>query len=400
LTAGKIANFAGEKEFDLTAPATDEAKKWDGWGTALKPSWEPILVFRKPLKEKTIAAQVLATGTGGVNIDECRVSTNEALGRNNNARTSGTSYVVQRQQMRIDNSAGKGRWPANILLVHSDGCKIVGTKRVPAPVINRFTDGMKPFGEGAGHSFTSEQTGDTDGMEEIPIYECEDGCPVKMLDEQSGQSKSPATYARSAEGNNKSTGSISLNYGDAGGASRFFGQIQPDAPFFYSGKASRGERNKGLVAKGFELLDLVVMKESISEEEQEKLIAEWPSDLTDPDMPIEKDRVPAKLREFFEPVKSDYNFHPTLKPLALMTWLVKLVTPKAATVLDPFCGSGTTCIAAIDSDCQYLGIEKDPAFHDIATRRIKGLASELAEKAALRKESENFESIYDLPQDD
>jgi len=374
LTAGKIANFSGEKEFDLTVPATEDAKKWDGWGTALKPSWEPILVFRKPIEEKTIAAQVLATGTGGVNIDACRVEHSENLAVDREPHKMDTNN--QGWGFKAVSRGNQGRWPANILLVHSEGCKIVGTKKVSAPVINRFTDGMKPFGEGVGHAFTSEQTGDADGMEEIPIYECEDGCPVKMLDEHSGQSKSP------------------------GGTSRFFGQLQPDAPFFYSGKASRGERNSGLVAKGFEVLDLVIMKESISEEEQEKLIAEWPSELTDPDMPIEKDRVPEKLREFFEPIKADYNYHPTLKPLALMTWLVKLVTPKGATVLDPFCGSGTTCIAAIDSDCQYIGIEKDPAFHDIATRRIKGLASELVEKAALRKESENFESIYDLPQDD
>lgn len=89
-----------------------------------------------------------------------------------------------------------------------------------------------------------------------------------------------------------------------------------------------------------------------------------------------------------------------MKPLALMTWLVKLVAPKGSVVLDPFCGSGTTCIAAIDSDCKYVGIERDPVYHEVATQRIKGLAPELENKAAVRDQQALFDLMSELPQDD
>lgn len=98
-----------------------EAAQWAGWGTALKPAYEPILIARAPLAEKTVAAQVLATGTGAINIDTARIGTEGVdLGRNNNARMDGTSYVVQRQTMRIDNSRGLGRFPANLAHDASD----------------------------------------------------------------------------------------------------------------------------------------------------------------------------------------------------------------------------------------------------------------------------------------
>jgi site-specific DNA-methyltransferase (adenine-specific) len=99
----------------LTAPSTPEAAEWTGWGTALKPAWEPIILARKPLSERTVAANVLRWGTGALNIDACRIEAGAVdLGRNNSARTGGTSYVVQTTTMRVDNSGGLGRWPANV----------------------------------------------------------------------------------------------------------------------------------------------------------------------------------------------------------------------------------------------------------------------------------------------
>ena len=62
----------------LTAPATAEAAQWDGWGTALKPAWEPICLARKPLSEKTVAANVLKWGTGALNINGCRIGVSDA----------------------------------------------------------------------------------------------------------------------------------------------------------------------------------------------------------------------------------------------------------------------------------------------------------------------------------
>ena len=109
----------GRRQLDITAPATPEARQWQGWGTALKPAWEPIILARKPFKQ-SVAANVLAHGTGAINVDGCRVGTEEALGRNNAARTNGTSYVVQREAMRIDNSGGLGRFPANLILSYPE----------------------------------------------------------------------------------------------------------------------------------------------------------------------------------------------------------------------------------------------------------------------------------------
>lgn len=110
---GAVGHVGGE--YYSTAPATPQAQQWEGWGTALKPAWEPIVLARKPLIG-TVAANVLEHGTGAINIDGCRIDSGEEdLGRNNNARSDGTSYVVQKEAMRIDNSTGKGRFPANFI---------------------------------------------------------------------------------------------------------------------------------------------------------------------------------------------------------------------------------------------------------------------------------------------
>jgi site-specific DNA-methyltransferase (adenine-specific) len=145
-------------------------------------------------------------------------------------------------------------------------------------------------------------------------------CPVKMLDEQSGELRTNAgtvTSDMASMGYHGGLGSARQVVADAGGASRFFpsfhGQEPPAAPFMYTSKASRKETT----------LDGVVE-----------------------------------------------NNHPTKKPLALMEWLVKLVCPKGGVVLDPYCGSGTTCVAATLHDMHFTGIEKDEKYHAIACKRV------------------------------
>jgi site-specific DNA-methyltransferase (adenine-specific) len=272
---------------------------------------------------------------------------------------------------------------------------------------------MKPFGEGAGHKFVSTQTGDADGMEEVLIYECEDGCPVKLLDAQSGVSVSTGGRTLNITpskvyGGGKGLGSSATvlpeevrgdpGFGDKGGASRFFGQIQPDAPFLYSAKVSRSERNKGLVAEGFQE-GFVMLREDLSYNEREKLDSEWPEELPDPESVQREDLIPSGLKSFFEPVKPGTNPHPTVKPLALMEWCVRLVTPKGSTVLDPYCGSGTTCMAALGSDCNYIGIEKDPLFHNIATKRIEAMRPDLEQKAERRSQQALVDMMSALDQE-
>lgn len=96
-------------ELRITAPATPEAAQWEGWGTALKPAWEPIVLARKPLGEKSVAANVLAHGTGAVNVDACRVG------------TDGATRKAGDQKFGWDGTgSGAGRWPANIVHDGSD----------------------------------------------------------------------------------------------------------------------------------------------------------------------------------------------------------------------------------------------------------------------------------------
>jgi site-specific DNA-methyltransferase (adenine-specific) len=310
---------------------SEAASQFDGLGTALKPSWEPILVFRKPLSEATVAQNVLKHGTGGLNIDATRIghTTRTNSSSPGKARNTMVKGMVGGVETEVHNH---GRWPANTLMIHSTECEVVGSKRVKAPVINRFDDGMKPFGDGAGHSYTSEPQGDADGMEEIPVYECVEGCPVKALDKQSGF-RAPGWFSGECQKGMGYHGAVttadgskpSSVVGEGGGASRYFGQFEPEAPFFYTAKVSKQEREG------------------------------W--------------------------MKGAKNPHPTMKSLSLMEWLVKLVTPRGGTTLDPYCGTGTTCVAAIQAGCQYVGIEKDPDFHALAEARLKALRTKSGDKA-------------------
>lgn len=121
LTKGTIANFVGTTEFDITAPSTDLAKQWQGWGTALKPSFEPIIVARKPFKG-SLVDNVIEYGVGGINIDECRVGNEE---RFNPSATIGKNGVYNWNTTTNENEEYKGqivngRFPANTILTYDE----------------------------------------------------------------------------------------------------------------------------------------------------------------------------------------------------------------------------------------------------------------------------------------
>jgi DNA modification methylase len=387
----------------LTKSTTEEAKKWDGWGTALKPAWEPVLCFRKPMTEETIAANIARYETGGMNIDASRVkhASPEDFAKHKamvDAIKSRGGSMANSWKNSSDLSGANdvkegGRWPANAVMTHADGCKKVGTQKVDAPVINRFNDGMKPFGGGAGHEYTSVQTGDAEGKEEVAVYECVEGCPVLALDAQSGVLKSVllapqhdggGLERRGPGGFRQGTTGVQKEYGgDSGGASRFFAQFEPEAPFYYSAKASRAERNAVLLrnqpkvkTKDRKKVVFYRLKEGVENEEivlllQEILGEDYDPETTSIEGTILERTLPASLLENFE-IDNEMggNDHPTVKPLALMKFLVRLVTPKGGIVLDPYCGSGTTCLAATEEGMMYTGIEKDEHFHEIAHKRV------------------------------
>lgn len=291
-----------------SVPATPEAQQWDGWGTALKPAWEPIIVARKPFSG-TVAANVLEYGTGALNIDGCRIGTGDALvrpavaRRDNAVYGSGLGVGVQ--------SEPAGRWPANVVLGHSEDCVEVGERTVRATSLSRSSVGVGSGGKsrvyGQAPSVITTGYGDADGTETVPAWECVEGCPVGLLDGQVGPLTSGPPAVRRESGADRSgntgaaygaesrpAGSRMVGYGDTGGASRFF----------YQAKANRSERQFG--------------------------------------MP-----------------EGERNDHPTVKPWAVMEWLVRLVTPPGGVVLDPFCGSGTTGIAAMREGFHFVGCERD-----------------------------------------
>ena len=210
------------RQYDVTSPGSDAAAKWQGWGTALKPSFEPIVVARKPLAG-TVAANVIEHGTGAINIDACRVPAGQddrdkcasvvGLASNRNGATYGEWTGV-----REDSASPEGRWPTNVVL---------------------------------------------------------DRHQADVLDNGSG------------------------------GASRFF------PTFRYEAKAPTSER---------------------------------PS--------------------------VDGVSHPTVKPLGLMRWLVRLVTPPNGLVLDPFAGSGTTAEACVLEHMRCITVEREADYLPLIIERL------------------------------
>ncbi len=298
----------------VTHPATDAARQWSGWGTALKPAWEPIILARKPLSGPTVA-NLLLWGTGALNVDECRIAATD------NVTFERGAGERSRQQYRTGTVVGSqqatplGRWPANVLLSHAEGCERVGTKRVPGSRID--TPSEREFeafaGGGLGGPRPARGVGDAEGMETIEEWRCVEDCPVRLLDEQSGERPStltgransqvahvhpagPERVRESAFGNIHAGGRV---YAHIGGASRFF----------YTAKADQEDR--------------------------------------------------AGSR------------HPTVKPTDLCKWLVALVTPPGGTVLDPFMGSGPIVWAARELGFRAVGVDREAEYVQDAVRRLQ-----------------------------
>lgn len=242
-------DYAGE--WSVTAPATEDAKRWSGWGTALKPSFEPVVVGRKPLVG-TVAANVVANGTGALNIDATRVgnggqlkwSTPRNMGYRGGSDSGGEAEA---------NSSG--RWPSNAVV---------------------------------------------------------DECSAAEIDRQSGVSRSTrGEMTRKPTGltldGGRDAQAVTAIWGhdDEGGASRFF------PTFRYQAKAPTDQRP---TANGIA--------------------------------------------------------HPTVKPLDLMRWLVRLVTPPGGIVLDPFAGSGTTAEAAVHEHMRCITVEREPDYLPLIVNRL------------------------------
>jgi DNA modification methylase len=273
----------------ITAPATPEAKQWDGWGTALKPAHEPIVVARKPLIG-TIVENVLEYGTGGLNIDGCRVEygTGGSIASNPLLRKEkGHSHKqgTDENSSNIKNKSEEGQFEANV------------KGRFPANFIHDGSDevvSLFPNSKGGGNNY---EVGD-----------------VGFCFSVGERSKRPMAHG----------------YNDGGSADRFF----------YCAKAAKKERNAGL--------------EGMPKKMGGSLAGG-------------NDTRNGKNQPQLSPRA---NHHPTVKPVTLMKYLCRLVTPPNGIVLDPFMGSGTTGIAAKVEGFDFIGIEMDAEYLEIAEARI------------------------------
>jgi DNA modification methylase len=354
----------------LTAPATPEAEQWQGWGSALKPSHENWILARKPLAEPSIAANVLEWGTGALNIDASRVGTSSTPrkdprnGKLVNAHIEMRPWMKERIEQGLplkgDFSGTQGRFPSNTLISHSIWCVPCGEKRVRGShdggkaVPYRDTSifgGIASRGigkeAGAGTGYADEE-----GMETVPAWDCAEGCPVRLLEEMSGNTKSvagnrgrPWSSKGSHEGwkreAHKGYTDGYSGYTDEGGAARYFQCFPPEFPFIYVSKASRWERNEGCG----ELPEHMALR--YGEKGQGPLPQQTP-----------------------HVAKPEGNHHPTVKSLSLMRYLIRLITPPGGIVLDCFGGSGSTAVAAITEGFDYLIIEKEQEYIDIIRARV------------------------------
>ena len=419
---------AGDREFitrEIREPGSDEAKKWAGWGTALKPAWEPILCFRKPTGQAT-TRNVLEHGVGGLNIGGTRIGTEARVNppAGNVAQAlGGQGHSLQMSVHGMPDDAQPtvttGRWPANVILSHAVECQSLGRKRVRTATA---TSGGTPDGHGIYASRFPRGDGrtvgyaDEEGLEEVEDWECAPQCPIRLLDEQSGVSKSSddpsrfdgiqkfpnGRFVNSAAAPSldespsaaKMLNGPSTAYGDEGGASRFFTGIEPEASFYYTAKASKTDRNNGLDERWQP--GTLTLRDDLTDEDFEKVYTAFP-DIHREDFPsaIADVHVPGAVRKFFRQLDKGErgNLHVTVKPVALMRWLVRLVCPKDGVVLDPYSGSGTTLVAAAEEGINFIGIELDPAYHQIASKRAETLAQK---RLTTEGEVDAFEMLMTL----
>ncbi len=361
----------GAESLDVTAPATAAAKQWEGWGTALKPAHEPIVVARKPLIG-TVAANVLEYGTGALNIDGCRVGTEERF--NDSAKRN--EIYGQFEGKEREGRMSVGRWPANVIhdgseevvslfpqSTSGDGCVKRATgaenegntgaaygaesRSAGTPMISygdtgsaaRFFYEAKPDGD-------DDAGGDARATADLEIGATADREVGATAGEDAGATAVSAVVGFNARPGERCGDRVykdagSTNFSMKPGARR--AEEETPARFFYCPKADREERNIGM--HGLEEKATLIGQERLKKNPMiGKAVVDIPR----------------------------ANTHPTVKPVDLMAYLCRLVTPPGGTVLDCFMGSGSTGIAALREGFDFIGIEIDAKYVEIARRRIEG----------------------------
>lgn len=305
-------------------PTTDLAKEWQGWGTCLKPAYEPIIVARKPFKG-SVVDNIIKYRVGGINIDECRV-------KFENTQNPATNPLFRKQGgYKLPE---KGQLSNGAIPFSSSKNDVNELGRFPANVI-------------------------TDGSEEV----------AKGMPNTTSTPRTPTTGGTGGIGKvtNFQRGSETSNFNDSGSAMRYF----------YSAKASKKDRDEGLDNLNDGLLRRV--------------------------RPDKNDDKPTGLNKDprFAPVVRK-NIHPTCKPTELMQYLVRLVSPKGATILDPFMGSGSTGKAVMfenrerDANYKFIGIELTDEYLPIAQARIEYARDKFKYDLEQEKVTKGKQNIFDF----
>ena len=386
-----------------TGPVTPGAEQWDGWNTQLKPAIEPIILARKPL-DGTVAANVLAHGVGGLNIDACRVGIDDGerdvinnrsgASANNKSVTCYGDGLGQRKEEGLFKSHAAGRFPANVLLDEhaakemdeqsgwqKDGTAVNRNRDHGGDKNNAVYNGgwkIEPedvtYGKGGGASRF------------FPVFKYQAKAPKK---------ERPVIYLNECECNewqspekatteSTSTGGRSWNTSTSGSGST--GQYQADTTSITSTMTSSTIESKTYDASP-ELSTSASIQAANCETESGGNRAEC-ADHSSPSVmgtgtSVKKagrstdGAAPVTSRKWFTTSECESCgaprrkvTHCTVKPVALMEWLVTLITPPGGTTLDPFAGTGTTLQAARDKGFAAIGVEQDEDYIALIEQRL------------------------------
>ena len=354
---------------NITAPATEAAKQWDGWGTALKPSCEFFTLCRKPLSESTVAKNVLKWGTGVINIDGCRVENKDLTGKRLNVESSSWEKDQNHYCSCANNASEKPKHSTLGIKVSSavESADTSSIEKAKMPLAdtskedigcldgtnqgNMFTNssteacGSQQTGESKMDMKSTTSTGTSSTIESRTCNACAKPITSHSTSANTSQGKKSSQQGESKQKNAESVGRFPANLIHDG--SQEVMDLFPETKS--GGKAANNDNYNN---NGDEFISN--LGASVSEY---------------------KANSGSAARFFYCPKASkkdrnEGNNHPTVKPTALMAYLCRLITPTGGVVLDPYMGSGSTGKAAVREGFRFVGIELDPDYYEICKARI------------------------------
>lgn len=409
-------SFAGEtyggdssaKDYADTTAHSPEAKQWQGWGTALKPAFEPVVVARKPLTG-TVAANVLAHGTGALNIAASRTNPGERVPGGGGFKGGATTrHEGWTRPSHVEGYATErhvsGRWPANVILDESQAAaldEMSGETVSPSQPVKqggRRMDGGR-YGSGSDRSHLPMREGegvgygDTGGASRFFFIAREDNesCPNPEPANTAGPTSSqpsasgvsapsgaatsgrrgterlmgsPSTSATPTESRPSAASGTPTTPTTAGGPSHDWQPVKPSqmvSPARYAASLAQTDTTTTTTSP------------STSDGSADPTTSST-TPTSAPGVPLddlaERFRYVAKAPTDERP-RVNGIAHPTTKPLTLMRWLVRLVTPPGGTVLEPFAGSGTTVEACLLEGFRCVAIEREADYLPLIVQRIQ-----------------------------